>query len=116
VAEFLREAGVADQAYSSDHASFASLYSSPDPGLRVFLQGFDRAYIFSTLADPLSADAIRRMIPCTCIVQQGLLTPLPASWRTSRRPMCSHEQCSSSRLSTAGARLTQTLRLFFLMV
>ncbi len=60
VAEFLRDAGVVDEASSADSARFTSFYARVDECARTFLEGFDRAFVFTSGAELDIASVIPR--------------------------------------------------------
>lgn len=65
ITHFLKDAGIAHAAGSTDQQLFASLYSALDSQLWTFLCGFSRAYVFTAQESPASATAIRTVIPDT---------------------------------------------------
>ena len=69
VCRFLKQAGVVQDASSSDHALFASLHSAVDPRLQTFLGRFDQAFVFTTQDQSVTAAAIGRIIPRIRIIR-----------------------------------------------
>lgn len=69
VARFLKEAGMVDEASSSDSGLYASLYeANPDARAQDFLCQFDRAFVFTVRDDSALAAAMGGIVPRTKVV------------------------------------------------